>query len=79
NFYKKNSIAHVKLEAETLSIGDSIYIIGSTTGVVEMQLTRFMPDGLELQTAEKGNTITFECNTKVRENDKVYKIVLLEN
>ncbi len=79
NFYKKNSIAHVKLEAETLSIGDSIYIIGSTTGVVEMQLTRFMHDGLELQTAEKGNTITFECNTKVRENDKVYKIVFLEN
>ena len=79
NFYKKNGIAHVKLEAEALSIGDSIYIIGSTTGVVEMQLTRFMHDGVELQTAEKGNTITFECNAKVRENDKVYKIVFLEN
>lgn len=79
NFYKKNNIAHVKLEAETLSTGDSIYIIGSTTGVVEMQLNHFQHDGVSLQSAEKGSTITFECGTRVRENDKVYKIVYLES
>ncbi len=79
NFYKKNSVVHVKLEAETLSVGDSIYIIGSTTGVVEMQLNYFMHDGLELQTAEKGSTITFECKKRVRENDKVYKVAYLED
>lgn len=79
NFYKKNNIAHIKLEAEALAGGDLIYIIGSTTGVVEMQLNNFMRDGIELQSAEKGNTITFECKKRVRENDKVYKIVDLEN
>lgn len=79
NFYKKSGIAHIKLEAETLSMGDSIYIIGSTTGVVEMQLNHFMLDGIELQNAERGSTITFECSRRVRENDKVYKIIYLEN
>lgn len=79
NFYKKNNIALIRLEAETLMVGDSIYIIGSTTGVVELQLNHLMRDGVEILTAEKGNTITCVCAKRVREYDKVYKIVNLES
>jgi putative protease len=79
NYYKKNKIVFIKAEAESLSTGDSIYIIGSTTGVVELQLTKIMKDEEEFKHAEKGSEITFECSELVRTNDRVYKIIDLEN
>jgi len=79
NYYKKNRIVFIKAEAESLNTGDSIYIIGSTTGVVELQLSKIMKDEVEFKHAEKGSEITFECNDLVRANDRVYKIIDLEN
>ena len=78
NYYKKNNIAHIRLEAESLDIGDSIYIIGSTTGVVEVRLNNLKYDEKEFQHVQKGDEITFECAERVRTNDKVYKIVYLD-
>lgn len=75
NYYKKTRITFIKAEAESLSAGDLIYIIGSTTGVVELQLAKIMKDKVELNHAEKGSEITFECNELVRTNDRVYKII----
>jgi len=75
NYYKKSKIAFVRLEADSLSIGDSIYIIGSTTGVVELNLNKVVQDNNELTTINKGNDFTFECEELVRANDRVYKIV----
>lgn len=75
NYYKKKKIAYIKLEANNLNIGDSIYIIGNTTGVVELKIKEMMKDEKEIQSAEKGADITFPCNELVRENDKVYKII----
>ena len=79
NYYKKNRIVFIKAEAESLNTGDSIYIIGSTTGVVELQLSKIMKDEVEFKHAEKGSEITFGCNDLVRANDRVYKIIDLEN
>lgn len=75
NYYKKNNVAHVKIESGDLSRGDSIYIIGNTTGVVELKIERMMQEEKELSKAEKGFDITFKCTERVRENDKVYKII----
>ncbi|MEG8946739.1 U32 family peptidase [Rosettibacter firmus] len=75
NYYKKNKIAYVKIEAGELNVGDSIYIIGNTTGVVELTIEEMMQENDKLQKAERGNEITFPCKELVRENDKVYKII----
>ncbi len=74
NYYKKNKIAYVKIEANDLNIGDSIYIIGNTTGVVELKIEEMMREENKIIKAEKGYDITFPCKELVRENDKVYKI-----
>ena len=79
NYFKKSKIAHIKIEAEDLKIGDSIYIIGNTTGVVEVQLNQLKLDENEYQSVVKGNEITFECPEVVRVSDKVYKIVYIAN
>ncbi|TSA27364.1 MAG: U32 family peptidase [Ignavibacteriales bacterium] len=75
NYYKKNKIAFVRLEADSLATGDLIYIIGSTTGVVELKLNKIIRDEIELNSVNKGNDFTFECEELVRANDRVYKIV----
>jgi len=75
NYYKKNKIAYVKIEANDLTVGDSIYIIGNTTGVVELKIEEMMREENKIIKAEKGFDITFPCKELVRENDKVYKII----
>ncbi len=77
NYYKKSQVAFIRLEADELKTGDSIYIIGSTTGVVELNIEKMMQDENELTKASKGNDITIVCQELVRQYDKVYKIVNL--
>ena len=75
NYFKEPSVAHVKLEAGDLSANDSIYIIGNSTGVVELQLNSMMKNDIQTTVGKKGEEITFKCNEAVRPRDKVYKIV----
>ncbi len=78
NYYKKKSIAYISLEAGTLKEGESIYIIGNTTGIVELSPPSLMKDETAIEQGWKGDKITFVCSQRVRENDKVYKIVQVE-
>jgi putative protease len=75
NYYKKSGVASIRIEAGELKTGDPIYIIGSTTGVVELTIDKMMQEENELCAAPKGNDITILCEERVRQYDKVYKIV----
>ena len=79
NYYKKSEVAFIRLEADELKAGDSIYIIGSTTGVVELKIEKMMQDEKLLTDVSKGNDITILCQERVRQYDKVYKIVYLKD
>ncbi|MDP3581105.1 MAG: peptidase U32 family protein [Ignavibacteria bacterium] len=78
NYYKKSNVVSVKLEADAMSVGETIYIIGNTTGTIELKIDRLMLDEKELTTSEKGTEITFKCSELVRPNDRIYKIVTVE-
>jgi U32 family peptidase len=75
NYYKRKKIANIRIEAGQLNSGDKIYIIGNSTGVMKMKIEKMMRDETEISSAEKGTDVTFECEERVRENDKVYKVV----
>ena len=75
NYYSKNKIAHIKLEAENLSLGDKIYIMGNSSGLIELDLKSIVKDEKEILEAVKGDEITFVCDKKVRPKDQVYKVV----
>lgn len=77
NYYKKSEVAFIRLEADQLKTGDSIYIIGTTTGVVELKIDKIMQEEKVLTETSKGNDITIVCQERVRQYDKVYKIVYL--
>jgi len=75
NYYKEPSVAHIKLEAGDLKLNDSIYIIGNSTGVVEMKLESMMKDEINVDEGKKGDEITLKCNEVIRTRDKIYKII----
>ncbi|MBI1937989.1 MAG: U32 family peptidase [Ignavibacteriales bacterium] len=74
NYYKKSKVAFIKLETGNLKPGESIYIIGNNTGTVELKINKIILDDNEIAEAIKGMSVTIECDDRVREHDKVYKI-----
>jgi putative protease len=75
NYYKKSKVAYLKIEAEKISSGDSIYIIGSNTGTVELKVDEIFNNDVIVTEANKGENVTLSCSELVREFDKVYKII----
>jgi putative protease len=75
NYYGKINIADFLVEDQEITIGDEYYIIGPTTGVIEGKLTDFKVENSNEKIAKKGDTITFIIDQKIRESDKLYKIV----
>lgn len=78
NYFKKSNIAHVLVQAGDLKIGEKIYIIGDTTGVVEMEIPQMVKEEVEISKAGKGDDVTFKCGEVVRTNDQVFKIVEID-
>lgn len=75
NYFKKSNVIHAAIEAGTLKAGDSIYISGETTGIVEMKIDNLLIDGVEINEVKQGDKPTFVSTAAVRERDKIYKIV----
>lgn len=74
NYYKQAKVAFVEIESGELKINDSVYIIGETSGVVELKIKNILKENIPLNSAVKGDKITFECSDSIRERDKVYII-----
>jgi len=75
NYFAKSKIVHLLLEAGGLEKGDQVYIIGDSTGVVELRINEMMKDERFVNNAEKKDEITFFCEDKIRPRDQVYKII----
>ncbi|MBN1638169.1 MAG: U32 family peptidase [Ignavibacteriales bacterium] len=77
NYFRKTNIVHIKIEAEEISVGDNILIIGNSTGVIEMQIPSMVIDEKQVTTAPKTSDVTIPCPEIARVNDQVYKVVSL--
>ena len=74
NYFKQSKVAYIALKSAPLKEGDKILIIGNTTGVVEMIVPQLFADEKPVESGEKGDKLTFVCETLVRPRDKVYLI-----
>jgi len=72
NYFKKQNVGFVRIETGNLSLNDKVYIIGETTGVVELNIENILLDDVRVEEAVKGDRITISCNELVRPNDRVY-------
>jgi len=75
NYFKKTGIAHLKLEAGNIEIGDEVYFIGNNTGVFETEIRKIVVNNEDAQIAFKGTDATIPVDKPVRINDELYKII----
>ena len=75
NFFKKLSVAEIKLENGNLNSGDTILITGPTTGVVEYLIDEIRVDLKVAETALKGELCSIKADDILRRSDKVYKLI----
>lgn len=74
NYYNKVKVAELKIW-DDLAIGDKILIQGQTTGSIEHEIDSMQIDGKPINKAPKGFNVAVAIDTKVRENDFVYKLI----
>lgn len=75
NYFKKLNVAEIKLETGNLNKGDTILIIGPTTGVVEYVTDEIRVDLKVAEIALKGELCSIKTPDFLRRSDKVYKWV----
>jgi putative protease len=73
HYYPKIGVAVVELQ-ETLRKGDKIEIEGKTTKLTQT-VTSMQLNHVDIDVAEKGQSIGLKVEERVREGDKVYRIV----
>lgn len=71
-FYPKISVAEVRLVNSPMKIGDTIHIVGKTTGVVRQKVESMQVDRQNIELAERGMIVGLKTVERVREGDKVY-------
>ena len=76
-FYPKISVAELKVVDNPVKIGDTIHIIGKKTGLVRQKVKSMQVNRKDIEVAERGMTVGLKTEERVREGDKVYLIVEL--
>ncbi|MFT4312657.1 MAG: peptidase U32 family protein [Candidatus Woesearchaeota archaeon] len=72
NYYQKSQVAHIILQTGEVHVGDTLLIIGETTGVIEHVIDAMQVNDMSKSSAHKGDFITFKIATKLRKNDQAY-------
>ena len=74
-YFSKLGVAEFQVEATTFEPGDKLLITGPTTGVVYVTPTEIHGDNGPIPRAEQGMRVSIAVPEKVRESDKLFKIV----
>ncbi len=74
-YYPKIGVAEFVIEAGAVKKGDVLMVTGPNFGLVKEKAITLTVNGLEGETAVKGDKITFPFAEKVSAQDKLYKIV----
>lgn len=75
NYFRKLNVAEIKVENGNLNKGDTILIMGPTTGVVEYTMDEIRVDLKITESALQGELCSIKTSDFLRRSDKVYKWV----
>jgi UPF0176 protein len=75
HYYTKSKIALFLIEQNELKLGDKIMVSGPTTGIQELILEQMYVNGKLANIANPGDKVTMNLPFKVRNSDKLFKII----
>ena len=73
-FFAKPSVAALKITSGNIKKGDLLKFKGHTTDFIE-EVTSLQIDNQSVEEAKVGDLVGVKVKERVRENDKVYKVV----
>ena len=79
NYFTRLKVAEIKVENGNLTRGDTILIIGPTTGVIEHTVSEIRVDLKKADTAEQGELCSIMVPDYLRRSDKIYRWVNAED
>jgi putative protease len=74
NYFSNISVAAVEITDGTVSVGDTLHFLGHTTDF-ESRVASMQIEHKPVTEVKKGDSVGIKVAEKVREKDKVYKIV----
>ena len=74
NYFSKISVAAVEITDGTVSVGDTLHFLGHTTDC-DSKVSSMQIEHKSVTKVKKGDSVGIKVSEKVRENDKVFKIV----
>ena len=74
NYFSNISVAAVEITDGTISIGDTLHFLGYTTDF-ESRVSSMQIEHKSVTEVKKGDSVGIKIAEKVREKDKVYKII----
>ena len=73
-FFVKPSVAAIQVTGGSIKVGDVLKYYGHTTDFAE-EVTSMQVDNASVEEVETGAMVGIQVKERVRENDKVYKVV----
>lgn len=73
NYFGKISVAAIEITDDTVSIGDTLHFVGSTTDF-KMTVDSMQVEHETVSEARKGGSVGLKVPDRVRKSDKVYKV-----
>ena len=74
NYYARVKIAEVQVNSGTFTNQDEYHFTGVTTGVLQGENPVLWVNDAEVESATKGDVVTFKVDSRVRPGDKLYKV-----
>ena len=75
HYFPKAHVGEFKIEAYNINVGDTVLITGPTTGAKEFVIEEFLVNDKKLTEGLKGDLVTIKLPFRIRQSDKLYKIV----
>ena len=73
HFFGHISVAAIKIEEDTLKVGDTVHFKGHTSDF-KQKIKSMQIDHAEISEAKAGDDLAIKVKKHVRENDVVYKV-----
>ena len=74
NYFSNISVAAVEITDGTVSVGDTLHFLGYTTDF-ESRVASMQIEHKSVTEVKKGDSVGIKVAEKVREKDKVYKVI----
>lgn len=78
NYFSNIGVSEILVEAAPISVGDTLMVIGSTTGVVEFVIPEIRVALKPADTCVQGTYCSIPISDRIRRGDKVYMITVKE-